>query len=188
MSNEKTTSAGMEAERAGANLLDRAEVARRVDADTGTSTDADGQGEAFFAFMVGGLSFAVPAAGVHSVEDVAIPSRVPGCPGHVPGVVSHRGRVLPVLDLAQFLGIEGSDDGSEEDHEPRMIVMAAGDLEVSVPCERACGLVDLRKGELGPCNVHQGKTRRFLVGEVKQEEGILGVLDLESLLEAARVA
>jgi purine-binding chemotaxis protein CheW len=55
-------------------------------------------------FFVAGVEYGVPVARVHEVVRVETITRVPLAPPHVRGLTTHRGRMIPVIDLAAVLG------------------------------------------------------------------------------------
>jgi purine-binding chemotaxis protein CheW len=66
----------------------------------------------FVRFTLCGEHFAVDAEHVLEALPLGEPTPVPGTPGFLVGVVNHRGRVLPVLDLRRQLVPQG-DSGAE---------------------------------------------------------------------------
>lgn len=143
---------------------------------------------ALFLFDVAGLVFAIRAEAVLSVHEPKVPSPVPGCPGHVKGLVSQSGRIYPLLDLPGFLGLKTAAEPIDEGLGKRMLLVAEGDLEAAVLCDRAHGLRETPESELWPADVlREGSVQRFLSHELDHDGVRVGVLDLSRLLEAARV-
>ena len=65
------------------------------------------------AFRCSDVSFGVPIHRVREIVTVPQITPVPECPTFVRGIINLRGRILPVLDLGQRLGLpEGPRDGS----------------------------------------------------------------------------
>jgi purine-binding chemotaxis protein CheW len=62
-------------------------------------------------FTMCGEPFAVDAAHVLEALPLGAPTPVPGTPKHLLGVVNHRGRVLPVMDLRRQLVPHGDASG-----------------------------------------------------------------------------
>jgi purine-binding chemotaxis protein CheW len=69
-------------------------------------------GREFVRFTLCGDRFALDARHVLEAVPLGEPTPVPGTPGFVLGVVNHRGRVLPLLDLRRHLVPHG-DIGAE---------------------------------------------------------------------------
>lgn len=164
-------------------VLDSAEGLRDREA---AARKEEGESLTLFAFDLRGVTLAVDAACVLAIHEPKEPSPVPGCPAHVAGVMSQSGRVIAVLDLAGFLSLPppADEDGGAV---RRMLVLAGGGLEVGALCDRARGLIEAPRSEISPPVVlASGKMGRFVMGEVQRDRDVIGVLDIASLLEAAR--
>jgi chemotaxis signal transduction protein len=77
-----------------------------------TSSDAGSGYGSLLWFEVSGAPLALP---VDQVLEIRPPSRyaaVPGAPREVLGLIQHRGRMIPVMDLAERVGCAGRDAGS----------------------------------------------------------------------------
>ena len=62
--------------------------------------------ERLLLFQAGPKTFAVPANSVREVVPFRRPTRLPGAPSHVLGIVNMRGTVVTVIDLARRLGLD----------------------------------------------------------------------------------
>ncbi len=95
--------------------------------------------DAVLVFRLAGHGFALPAARVR--ECLPLPSLQgrPGLPAHVAGFLDLGGAALPVLDLAQLLGLRRADEGLalEADGLYRHLVLVDG---VALLVDRATGL------------------------------------------------
>jgi purine-binding chemotaxis protein CheW len=56
-------------------------------------------------FVVAGVEYALPVACVLQMESFSGATPVPGTPAYVAGIVTVRGRIVPVLDLRQRFGL-----------------------------------------------------------------------------------
>lgn len=128
-----------------------------------------------FVFRCGGEYLAVDPGHVAAVSsNDLVRTRIPTAPAHLEGVVNYRGRALPVLDLARFLGLDGGGDAS------RLVVFAIGDVRVGVPVEFIRGIVGRPDR---PRPLETGIS--YVVGVCDLDVGATQVLDLGALLEAA---
>lgn len=170
-------------------LLSKAEASRAqavADAAAGASVAM----RDLFSFRVGPIDLAVDVPTVTAVIDVTTPTPVPGCPAFILGVVSHGERILPVLDVAKLLeiGMDGAGAAAGEETYRRLLVVSSDGLDVALLCDRVRGLVQVADAEVAAPSVLQGTLlRRYLAAEVDLEQGVTGVLDLGTMLEAARV-
>jgi purine-binding chemotaxis protein CheW len=147
---------------------------------------APGPERALFVFTVAGVGLAVPALEVDAVAPLEELTPIPGAPAHIPGLVTAGERVLPLVDLAAFLGL-----GGPAERDPlfrRVLFVRVGDLEAGLVCERARGLISVPLAELaGPRALAGARLAPFLEAELVSGGGRVGVIDLKALLEAASV-
>ena len=141
---------------------------------------------ALFVFTVAGVGLAVPALEVDAVAPLEELTPIPGAPAHIPGLVTAGDRVLPLVDLAEFLGL--SEAGERDPMFRRVLFVRVGDLEAGLVCQRARGLVSVPLTHLREPNVIEGaRLRPFLAAEMDSGAGVVGVIDLKALLDAASV-
>ena len=106
---------------------------------------------------------------------------VPCTPPFVLGVVNHRGRILPVLDLRGLLdlGCQGAPEGS------RVIVVEAGGMTFGVLADAVSESVRVGSPELAPpAATLTGGRQTFLRGVTGE---MVAVLDLEGLARDRRI-
>ncbi len=119
------------------------------------------------AFRVSGDSIAVAIRNVLSIVPYTKPARLPGTPPHVRGVVQHRGKMMPVVDLAEMYGGEPVRPG------PFTVVVVlehAGTL-TGVLADEVTGIVDLA----GAAKIGTGSER---LAPILWNEGVALVLDV----------
>jgi len=63
-------------------------------------------------FLVAGKQFAVELSRVQHILDFQVPTRTPRRPPFVEGIIQHKGRYLPLVNLRKRLGIEGPGPGN----------------------------------------------------------------------------
>jgi purine-binding chemotaxis protein CheW len=143
-----------------------------------------GAGEArLFCVRVLGGRYAFEASLVAEVVRLGPLTRLPAAPPFLPGVFSHRGEILPVLDVNQLLGMRPLPLGAAV----RAAVVRAGLWKVAVLTEAVEGLVELDRAALQPAPAEAaGGTAEFLIGVPRDRRGELAVLDLPRLVDAAR--
>ena len=73
-------------------------------------------------FKVGGVDYALPAKDVLHLESYSPPTKVPGAPDHVAGLLQIRRRVVPVVDLRARFGLPKA----EPTLDSRVVVVQAG--------------------------------------------------------------
>jgi purine-binding chemotaxis protein CheW len=131
---------------------------------------------------MGGSRYAVPLPAVAEVGRPPALTRVPGLPAFVAGVANWRGRVLAVLDLRGLLGAAPS----PLDRRARLVVLASGGVRVGLLVEAVTGEVDLAPDAVEPAAAHlPAEVGALLAGQVTDEQGPYGVLDLDAVLGLA---
>jgi purine-binding chemotaxis protein CheW len=142
--------------------------------------------ERFLAFQLQGESYAASITDVREILKVRSLTDVPRAPRPVLGVISKRGVVLPVVDLAVLLGLRAPDRRLDSDQ--RVLVVGEG--------ERVCGLrVDsvAEVVKLGPDQVEGvppslgSRNAGLLVGLGRVDDHMYIVLDLQAVLDAFAV-
>jgi purine-binding chemotaxis protein CheW len=145
---------------------------------------APGASEAWlFCLRILGGRYAFEAGLVTEVVRLGPLTRLPSAPAFLPGVFTHRGEVLPVLDMNQLLGqqpvaIRGS---------TRAAVVRSGPWKVAVLAEQVEGLLSVRREALEtPPAGAAGGPAEFLSAVTRDRRGEIAVLDLPRLVDAAR--
>ena len=119
------------------------------------------------------------------VEDV-LPLRqltpVPCTPPLVLGVVNHRGRVLPVLDLRRLFDLTGQGVAEAS----RVVAVEVGEMSVGLYGDGVEGIVEVGVDEVSPASTILGGDRQAFLRGVTRD--MLGVLDLDALARDSRIA
>jgi purine-binding chemotaxis protein CheW len=141
-----------------------------------------GQDAWFFCLRILGGRYAFEAPLVTEVVRLGPLTRLPAAPAFLPGVFTHRGEVLPVLDIGQLVGqgtiaIRAS---------TRAAVVHCGPWKVAVISDGLEGLVVIPRRQLEPPPAESSGMAEFLSGVARDKHGTIAVLDLPRLVEAAR--
>lgn len=137
-----------------------------------------------FSFLLGDTRLLVPAEAVEAVTAFTPPVPLPRVPAHIQGLVTYDQRALVLLDLERFLGLGDATRSARR----RTLVVSAGGYRVGLPVDTVLGVVRpepqaVRAGT----QVFGGRLAEFVRAEVHEASGVGAWLDLERLLEAARV-
>ena len=126
-------------------------------------------------FRLGGEEYAVMVESVREVLKRRELTMVPNTPNYIPGVISLRGTMLPVIDLCIRLGITPGD----RDEKSRIIVVSPDEEDVGLIVDRVTGVHRIREDEIKPPpeNIEHGG--ELLRGIVRKNEKLYIVLDLE---------
>lgn len=147
--------------------------------------DTPSQGEAdawFFCLRVLGGRYAFEAPLVTEVVRVGPLTRLPAAPSFLPGVFTHRGEVLPVLDIGQLVGHTAIPIRPST----RAALVHCGPWKVAVVSESVEGLVAIPRRALEPPPAESTGVAEFLSGVGRDRLGTVAILDLPRLVEAAR--
>jgi purine-binding chemotaxis protein CheW len=119
----------------------------------------------------------------HILEVVPLPelTPVPHTPPFVLGVVNHRGRILPVLDLPKLFQLPARAIAERV----QVVAVSAGGMSFGIVADAVVGTVrvaveDLAAPPVGATGDHQGVLRGVT-------EGLVAVLDLEALARDRRI-
>lgn len=97
-------------------------------------------------FSVAEVEYALPVSAIAQMESFTGATAVPGSPPYVLGIVTVRGRVVPVLDLRRRFGL--ADVALTAD--TRIIVTDSGGRFVALCVERAREVIELDPGKTQP--------------------------------------
>ncbi len=140
-------------------------------------------GEAWlFCVRAGAGRYGFDAGLVAEVVRLGPLTRLPGAPPALPGVFTHRGEVLAVLDLCQVLGLPAAALGVGT----RVAVLRVGAWRLALLADAVLGLVQVAPGEREPPPAEGGPAARWLQAVGRAAEGDLAILDLPALVQAAR--
>ena len=134
---------------------------------------------------IGPGCYGIAVEGVLQVLKPPLIARLPRTPEFVLGVVNMQGRVLPVFDLRCLLG-----HGARPlEKDARLVVVRAGDGEVSLRVDRVTGLAELPLPDLtAPPTLGSSVPRAFLRGQLPHGDRLLVLLDHEAILAHCRAA
>lgn len=165
-----------------------------VDPRRETAQRTQGIGRLYLTCTLAGVRYLIPTTAVREVEEVGAITPVPATPSWLRGVMNLRGTIIAVVDLAHFLGLI-SEPGSWTE----ALVCTAGtpgrdaddDLLLALSVEAVSNIRSLTQADILPLPEQgAGEATRYLTGfyRAPSRDGVatelLGVLDLESLLEA----
>jgi purine-binding chemotaxis protein CheW len=132
-------------------------------------------------FSVSGERFGVKAEHVVEVIPLEGLTPVPCTPPFVVGVVNHRGRIFPVLDLRRLLDLPGQ--GVAEGK--RIVAVDAAGMTFGIAAETVVGTVQIAVSGLAPSpTALAGARGAFLTGVTGD---MVAVLDLEAVARDPRI-
>lgn len=168
-----------------ASLVDAASALR---AQTAQAPQGELARSALLVCRVGGTLLAFEADKVQAILESRPAEPVPHTPPHVSGVITFGEGALAVVDLARFLNLAAGAPERSDLALERVVVLADGGLQAGLRCEKVAGILE-HLGDLpAPRGVLQGeRLTPYLVAELTDAQGVVGVLSAAALLEALKV-
>lgn len=136
----------------------------------------------FFCLRMLGGRYAFEAPLVTEVVRLGPLTRLPAAPAFLPGVFTHRGEVLPVLDIGQLVGRTAVPIRAST----RAAIVHCGPWKVAVVSDAVEGLVSIPRRTLEPPPAEAGGVAEFLSAVGRDRAGTVAILDLPRLVETAR--
>ncbi|HEU5098298.1 MAG TPA: chemotaxis protein CheW [Roseiflexaceae bacterium] len=132
---------------------------------------------------LGGELYGVPSASVREVVRYRAYTPVPGAPPSLPGILSQRGTILPVVELRPLLGLETV----APTRAARLVIVAHQEIEMALSVEAVLDLAELPADTLEPLPATLDPARaRFLHGIARYEQQPVALLDLDELIAGLR--
>jgi purine-binding chemotaxis protein CheW len=132
-------------------------------------------------FSVGTERYGIETAHVVEVIPLRALTSVPCVPDFVLGVIHHRGRMLPVLDLGRLVG----PGARAADETGRVVSLEVGPMAFGLRADAVVGVAHARAAELAPPAGTDPGGRRTLLRGVSADG--VAVLDVEALAADARL-
>jgi purine-binding chemotaxis protein CheW len=135
-----------------------------------------------FCLRILGGRYAFEASLVTEVVRLGPLTRLPAAPAFLPGVFTHRGEVLAVLDPNQLLGRAPVPVGAST----RAAIVHCGPWKLAVLAEAVEGITAVPRDRVEPPPPGAGPVSEFLSGVARDDDGTVAVLDLARMVDAAR--
>jgi purine-binding chemotaxis protein CheW len=136
----------------------------------------------FFCLRLLGGRYAFEAPLVTEVVRLGPLTRLPAAPSFLPGVFTHRGEVLPVLDIGQLVGHSAVPIRPST----RAAIVHCGPWKVAVVSDAVEGLVSIPRRALEAPPAESSGVAEFLSAVGRDRAGAVAILDLPRLVETAR--
>jgi purine-binding chemotaxis protein CheW len=127
--------------------------------------------------------YAIPSSSVREVARFRPWTPVPGAPATLPGIISQRGMILPIVEPRPLLGLEQP----ELTRAARLVIVVHNDINLALLVEVVLDLVKLPLDAIEPVPAALDPARaRFLRGITRHDDQPLGLLDLDELIAGLR--
>ena len=130
-----------------------------------------------------GELYGIPSASVREVLRYRAYTPVPGAPPALPGILSQRGTILPVVELRPLLGLEIA----PVTRATRLVFVAYQDIDMALLVEAVLDLAALAADTVEPLPAALDPARaRFLRGIARHEQQPVALIDLDELIAGLR--
>ena len=146
------------------------------------STSADTTGGEYLSFTLGNEHYGVDILKVQEIRGYDAVTRVPDAPDYIKGVINLRGTIVPVIDLRVKLRL----DEARYDAFTVMIVLNVEDRVVGIVVDSVSDVIPLNAEQIRPTpEFGAAVDTRFISGIGTQDDRMLILLDIETLLDTA---
>ena len=133
--------------------------------------------------QLAGELYSIPSASVREVVRYRAYTPVPGSPPSLPGILSQRGTILPVVELRSLLGLTIA----PITRAARLVIVAHQDIDMALLAEAVLDLAALPADALQPLPAALDPARaRFLRGIAHHDLQPVMLLDLGELIAGLR--
>jgi len=148
-----------------------------------TSPSTANAGE-FLSFTLGNEQYGVDILKVQEIRGYDQVTRVPDAPDYIKGVINLRGTIVPVIDLRLKLRLENA----RYDAFTVMIVLNVEQRVVGIVVDSVSDVIALTAEQIRPTpEFGAAVDTRFINGIGTQDERMLILLDIETLLDTAEL-
>jgi purine-binding chemotaxis protein CheW len=131
-------------------------------------------------FYVGEALCGMDILKVQEINKLIEMTRVPQAPEYVLGILNLRGEIVTIIDLGNKLSLKST----EMSDKTRNIIVNSNGEHIGLMVEKISDVVqaDWEKVEAPPANIG-GVQGKYFTGVFKTEDRLIGILDVEKVLE-----
>ncbi|GAB4280444.1 MAG: hypothetical protein Kow0056_14860 [Coriobacteriia bacterium] len=134
-------------------------------------------------FSLGGQKYALPIQVVQEIQQIVEPTGVPDTVPALLGMIDLRGEILPLFDLRRLLGVEAA----PIDLQTPMIITRSRSRQVALLVDEVDDVVETPPGSVKQAGAAYEIADK-LIGVCRLGEGLVLLLDIDSLLPEERIA
>ena len=140
---------------------------------------------AYLVVRCGGERYALVSAAVREITRWRAPTPVPGAPALLPGIISQRGVVLPIVDLRLLLALPAA----PPDRDTRLVVCQHDPVDLALLVDGVEDLAQIAAADLAqPPAGLEPRRARLLAAVARHDDQPLAILDLPALIAATQEA
>lgn len=138
---------------------------------------------AYLVVRCGGELYAIASAAVREITRWRAPTPVPGAPALLPGIISQRGVVLPVIDLRLLLALPAD----PPDRAARLVICHHEPVDLALLVDSVEDLAQIGAADLAqPPAGLDPRRARLLAAIAHQADMPLAILDLAAIVAAVQ--
>ena len=138
----------------------------------------------YLSFTLGAEQYGVDILKVQEIRGYDQVTRVPDAPDYIKGVINLRGTIVPVIDLRLKLRL----DDARYDAFTVMIVLNVDQRVVGIVVDSVSDVIELSSEQIRPTpEFGAAVDTRFINGIGTQDDRMLILLDIETLLDTAEL-
>jgi purine-binding chemotaxis protein CheW len=128
-------------------------------------------------FSLGSEEYGLPITQVQEIIRYDRPRTIPSAPASVRGVINLRGRIIPVVDLKQRLGLQA--DGSNES---KIVIVEAGDVTAGLVVDEVDEVLTIDEAQ---CEPSLAEDVPYISSVAKVGDRLLVLLDIAAMFATA---
>ncbi len=130
-----------------------------------------------------GEVYALPSASVREIVRYRSFTHVPGAPPTLPGIISQRGAILPVVELRPLLGLPEA----ELHRGARLVIAQHNEIDMAILVEVVLDLVAIPEASIEPPHpALDPKRSRFIRGIARHDDQPVAILNFDTVIAALR--
>lgn len=139
----------------------------------------DPKSHELLSFRVGAQEFCIDIMTVREIRGWTPATPLPHAPGYVRGVVNLRGAVLPIIDLAERMGLQSAEPTAQH----VIIVAQVGPQMVGLLVSAVCDILTATEEMIQSTpDVAAPQTKAFVQGLITVEDRMLGLLRIDNIV------
>ena len=138
----------------------------------------------FLCFLLGKENYGIEAHQVKEIIPDQVITQVPCTPDYILGAIYFRGQILPILNLKMLMNLPAEPFQAQS----RFLIVEANGISAGIKADRVSEITLIPTDKVQPpLSVLDKIKSDFLLGEVLLENQLIILLNLEKIIEGARI-
>ena len=134
----------------------------------------------FSTFYVGGALCGINILNIQEINKHFEITKVPQASNYVTGILNLRGRIVPIIDLGEKLGL----DPVNQNKSNRNIIVNSEDEHIGLLVDAISDVVLTKTEDIEPAPSNIGGVKgKYFQGVLKTEKQLIGILDIDEVLK-----